>query len=115
MRALVVVLMSVGAASAVPAAPDAFHRAAADARSVLDQVERAEAAYRVRHGRYTASLRALGVERPRGVDLRIAAEGPAGYSAVAITSTEECAVFHGRARPPRHWVRTPGRIACRGR
>lgn len=47
--------------------------------------------------------------------MRIVAEGAAGYSAVAVGDAEECAVFHGAARPPRSWVRAPGRIACRVR
>ncbi|HEX6368186.1 MAG TPA: hypothetical protein VF006_04605 [Longimicrobium sp.] len=115
MRALIAILLMVGVASAVPAASDAFPRAAADPRAVLRQVERAQAAYRAEHGRYTASLSALRIERARGVDVRIAASGATGYSAVAIADDEECAVYHGRARPPRHWVRAPGRIACRGR
>jgi hypothetical protein len=115
MRALLTILLMLGAASAVPAASDAFHRASTDPRAVLRQVERAETAYRADHGRYTASLRALEIERITGVDVRIVAEGAAGYSAVAIASTEECAVFHGRARAPRSWARTPERIVCRGR
>jgi hypothetical protein len=113
MRILTLILLLLGAAAAVPASSDAFHRAAADPRAVLRQVERAEADYRARHGRYTASLRALGLERPAEVDVRIMAEGAAGYSAVASADGEECAVYHGTARPPRNWVRTPGRIACR--
>jgi hypothetical protein len=113
MRILLTILLMVGAVSAVPAASDAFHLASPDPRAVLRQVERAQTAYRAEHGRYTASLSALRIERVRGVDVRIAAEGAAGYSAVAIGDVEECAVYHGRARPPRHWVRTPGRIACR--
>jgi hypothetical protein len=113
MRALITILLMLGMASAVPAASDAFHLAATDPRAVLREVERAEAAYRADHGRYTASLSALRMERVRGVDVRIAAVGSTGYSAVAIARAEECAVFHGRARPPRHWVQTPGRIACR--
>lgn len=115
MRALIAILLILGATSAVPAATGAFQRAAADPRAVLRQVERAESAYRAAHGRYTASLRALGIERVPDVDVRIIAEGAAGWSAVAISDAEECAVYHGRARPPRHWARTPGRIACRGR
>lgn len=115
MRALITILLILGVASSVPSASDAFHLAATDPRAVLREVERAEAAYRADHGRYTASLSALRIERVRGIDVRIAASGSAGYSAVAIARTEECAVFHGRARPPRHWVRTPTTIACRAR
>lgn len=113
MRILTLILLLPGAAAAVPAASDAFRRAPADPRAVLRQVERAEADYRASHGRYTASLRALGIERPAQVDVRIMAEGAAGYSAVASADVEECAVYHGTAPPPRNWVRTPGRIACR--
>ena len=113
MRILMAILLMLGATSAVPAASDAFHLPPADPRAVLRQVERAQTAYRADNGRYTASLSALRIERVRGVDVRIAAEGAAGYSAVAIADAEECADYHGRARPPRHWVRTPGRIACR--
>jgi hypothetical protein len=115
MRALIEILLMLGVASAVPAASDAFGRAPANARAVLREVERAQAAYRADHGRYTASLSALRIARVPGVDVRIAAQGAAGYSAVAIADAEECAVYHGRARPPRHWVRTPERIACRSR
>jgi hypothetical protein len=113
MRIPVTILLMLGVTSTVPATSDAFHLPPPDPRAVLRQVERAQTAYRADHGRYTASLSALRIERVRGVDVRIAAEGAAGYSAVAIADAEECAVYHGRARPPRHWVRTPGRIACR--
>ncbi|HYR06999.1 MAG TPA: hypothetical protein VEQ60_04510 [Longimicrobium sp.] len=113
MRILILLLLVLGVTPAVPAASDAFHLPTPDPRAVLRQVERAQTAYRADHGRYTASLSALRIQRVRGVDVRIAAEGAAGYSAVAIADAEECAVYHGRARPPRHWVRTPGRIACR--
>lgn len=108
MRAIIpIVVLILGAAS------EASGRATTHPRDVLREVERAESAYRGRHGRYTASLSALRVQRPRGVDVRIVASGSAGYSAVAIADAEECAVYHGRARPPRHWVRAPDRIACR--
>ncbi|HEX2210522.1 MAG TPA: hypothetical protein VHG93_22775, partial [Longimicrobium sp.] len=110
MRALIAILFLLGAAAAVPAASEAFHRAAADRhsvlpphpRAVLRDVQRAEAAYRASHGRYTASLAALGIGRPPGVGVRITAQGGDGYSAVAIADDEECAVYHGRARPPRN-------------
>lgn len=115
MRALIAILLLTGGAAAIPAASAAFHRAAGDPRAVLRQVERAESEYRATHGRYTASLRALGVERVPEVEVRLMAEGAAGYSAVAIADAEECAMYHGSARPPRQWVRTPGRIACRER
>src|SRR5688500_6606881 len=115
MRALITILLMIGVASAVPAASDAFHPAATDPRALLREVERAEAAYRADHGRYTASLSALRSERAGGLDVRIAAGGATGYSAVASARAEECAVFHGGARPPRHWVRAPGRIVCRAR
>ncbi|HEX5871490.1 MAG TPA: hypothetical protein VFY65_13785 [Longimicrobium sp.] len=115
MRALIAILPMMVVASAIPAASAAFTRAGADPRAVLRDVERAESAYRADNGRYTASLSALRIERVRGVDVRIVAAGSAGYSAVAIADDEECAVYHGRARPPRHWVRTPERIACRER
>lgn len=93
----------------------AFLRIEADPRAVLREVERAQTAYRADHGRYTASLSALRIARVRGVDVRITATGAAGYSAVAVADAEECAVYHGRARPPRNWVTAPGRIVCRGR
>jgi type II secretory pathway pseudopilin PulG len=115
MRALIVIFLVLGSAAAIPAASSVFVRSTADPRAVLRQVERAQAEYRASHGRYTASLRALGMERPAGVDVRILAEGSAGYSAVVIGDAEECAVFHGEARAPRTWARTPGRIACRSR
>ena len=115
MRTLIAILLLLGVAPAVPAASAATSLALPDPRAVLRDVERAEAAYRADHGRYTASLSALRVERVRGVDVRIAATGAAGYSAMAIADAEECAVYHGRARPPRTWVSAPGRIVCRGR
>src|SRR5688500_19081821 len=102
MRALITILLMMGVASAVPTASDAFHLAATDPRAVLRDVERAEAAYRADHGRYTASLSALRVERTRGIDVRIVAAGSAGYSAGALARRQEGAVFVGPARPPRH-------------
>ncbi len=86
-----------------------------DVRQIVQQVATAEAAYRATHGRYTASLRELGIERMRSVDVRIVAEGARGFSVVAIGADEECAVFHGTARAPRRYARTAARISCRSR
>lgn len=117
MRTIAAFLLVLACAAAVPAALDAFHAHAplADARTVLQAVARAQGEYRAAHGRYTASLRALGLRRPPEVDVRITAEGGGGYSAVAQAEGEECAVFHGSARPPRSYARAAGRIACRAR
>lgn len=117
MRLLAALLLALACAAAVPAALDAFNAGAplADARTVLADIARAQTEYRASHGRYTASLRALGLRRPPDVDVRITAEGAGGYAAVALAAAEECAVFHGSARPPRSYARSAGRIACRGR
>lgn len=117
MRLIAAVLLALAFAAAVPAALDAFQAGAplGDARTVLQDVARAQAEYRAAHGRYTASLRALGLRRPADVEVRVTAEGAAGYAAVAVADGEECAVFHGSARPPRSYARTAGRIACRER
>lgn len=117
MRLLALFLLALAFAAAVPAALDAFQAGAplADARTVLQEVARSQTEYRAAHGRYTASLRALGLRRPADVDVRITAEGAAGYAAVAVADAEECAVYHGAARPPRSYARTAGRIACRAR
>jgi hypothetical protein len=117
MRTLAALLLILASAAAIPAAADALQRRPppSPARDVLREVERAQTEYRASHGRYTASLRALEVARPAGVDVRITAEGAGGYSAVAVADDEECAVYHGRAHPPRAWVRASGRITCRPR
>jgi hypothetical protein len=86
-----------------------------DVRQVVQQVATAQATYRAAHGRYTASLRELGIERTRSVDVRIIAEGARGFSVVAIGADEECAAFHGTARSPRNYARTAARVACRSR
>jgi hypothetical protein len=90
-------------------------RPPADVRQVVQQVATAQAAYRAAHGRYTASLRELEIERTRGLDVRIVAEGARGFSVVAVGLDEECAVFHGTARAPRSYARTAARVACRSR
>ena len=113
MRLPALVLVLAASAAAVPPAGEAL--ADADLRALLGRVKRAEDAYRAAHGRYTASVTALGIERPDGVDLRITAEGAAGFAAVATSAEAECAVVHGRARAPRSYARTAGRIACRAR
>lgn len=117
MRILTAFVLALACAAAVPAALDAFHAGVPppDARAVLQDVARAQTEHRAARGRYTASLRALGLRRPPGVDVRITAEGAAGYGAVALAPEEECAVFHGIARSPRSYARTAGRIACRER
>jgi type II secretory pathway pseudopilin PulG len=117
MRTLAVLLLGVACAAAVPAALDAFRAGAtlADARAVLREVERAQNEYRAAHGRYTGSLRALGMRRLADVQVRVAARGAGGWSAVAVAPDEECAVYHGSATAPRSYARTAGRIACRGR
>lgn len=116
MRALLILLLLV-----VASAPASHARGASsdtpagEARAVLREVARAQTDYRAGHGRYTASLAELGLRRPPGVDVRIMAAGSDGYSAVAVAASEECAVFHGRSRPPRSYARTAGRVACRAR
>lgn len=90
-------------------------RPAADVRQAVQQVATAQAVYRAAHGRYTASLRELGIERTRSVDVRIVAEGARGFSIVAVGAEEECAVFHGSARAPRSYARTAARVSCRSR
>lgn len=117
MRLIAAFLLALAFAAAVPAALDAFQAGAplADARTALQEVVRAQTEYRAAHGRYTASLRALGLRRPADVDVRITAEGAGGYAAVALADDEECAVFHGTARAPRSYARTVGRVACRAR
>lgn len=117
MRMLAILLLTCACAAAVPAALDAFHAGVppADARAVLGDVVRAQTDYRAAHGRYTASLRALGMRRPPDVAVRITAQGAGGYAAVAVAAAEECAVFHGTAPAPRSYARTAGRIACRAR
>lgn len=90
-------------------------RTTAGVRDVVQQVVSAQASYRGSHGRYTASLRELGMERVRGVDVRIVAEGARGFSVVAVSADEECAVFHGTARPPRSYARIAARVTCRAR
>lgn len=84
-------------------------------RRLLRDVSTAQERYRSSHGGYTASARELGVARVPGIQLRLLAEGARGFSAVAISASAECAVFHGRARPPRGYARTPGTVACRSR
>lgn len=100
---------------ALAAAPAEAQRSRPNIRQVVQQVATAEAAYRAAHGRYTASLRELGIERTRSVDVRIVAEGARGFSVVAVGADEECAVFHGTARAPRSYARTAARISCRSR
>lgn len=101
--------------AATTAAEAQRSRPAADVRQVVQQVATAQTAYRAAHGRYTASLRELGIERARSVDVRIIAEGARGFSVVAVGANEECAVFHGNARPPRSYARTAARVSCRSR
>lgn len=101
--------------AATTAAEAQRSRPAADVRQVVQQVATAQTAYRASHGRYTASLRELGIERTRSVDVRIVAEGARGFSVVAVGADEECAVFHGSARPPRRYARTAARVSCRSR
>jgi type II secretory pathway pseudopilin PulG len=117
MRILTILILALTCAASVPAARDAFRHAGerADARAVLREVERAQNAYRAAHGRYTGSLRALGMRPPAEVAVRVAAQGAGGWSAVATAPDEECAVFHGSAAAPRSYARTAGRIACRAR
>ena len=90
-------------------------RSTAGVRDVVQWVVTAQASYRGAHGRYTASLRELGIDRVPRVDVRIVAEGARGFSVVAVSADEECAVFHGTARPPRSYARTAARVTCRAR
>lgn len=116
MRAILILLLLVAVSvPALHARGASRNPPAGEARTVLRDVARAQTDYRAGHGRYTASLAELGLRRPPGVDVRIMAAGSDGYSAVAVAASEECAVFHGRARPPRSYARTAGRVACRRR
>jgi hypothetical protein len=96
-----------------PTAP--VTRDAADLHALLRTVTREENAYRAAHGRFTAAPGELRINPPRGVQLWLRAEGAAGFSAVALSAGEECAVYHGAAAAPRGFARTEGRIACRRR
>jgi hypothetical protein len=107
--ALLILALGATPAEAQPSQP------VADVRRIVQHIATAQTAYRAAHGRYTASLRELGIERTRSVDVRIVAEGARGFSIVAVGANEECAVFHGAARPPRNYARTAARVACRSR
>ncbi|HEX8395090.1 MAG TPA: hypothetical protein VF665_22275, partial [Longimicrobium sp.] len=64
--------------SVAPAGSDQTY---AQLTAVLRSFTQAQTAYRASHGRYTASLSALGVQRTPGISVRLQAEGAAGFSA----------------------------------
>lgn len=116
MRLLLLIALLMFGAPPVPASPQPGSRPGEPGiRRLLRDISAAQERYRASHGRYTASARELGVARVPGMQVRLLAEGARGFSAVAITTDAECAVFHGRARPPRSYARTPGTVACRAR
>ena len=79
-------------------------------------VARAQTEYRAAHGRYTASLRALGRGARPDVDVRIRAEGAAGVRRRGAGAGWRSAPSFTAARRRRgSYARIAGRIACRAR
>ncbi|MFO7589223.1 MAG: hypothetical protein R6X22_14345 [Gemmatimonadota bacterium] len=91
--------------------------AAAPTQSLVSELERfsvAQRAYFDANRQYAGSLAALGFAPASGVRIDVIQGDRLGFSAIASSGDNECAVYHGDVRSPRGYLSAPDVPACRG-
>ncbi|MFQ5745908.1 MAG: hypothetical protein ACE5HF_01660 [Gemmatimonadota bacterium] len=83
-------------------------------RSDLTRLARDQASYFSRRSRYAATLEDLPFAPSPGVSLSIIQGDRNGFSAIASSGDQECALYDGGVRSPRSYATRPGVVACRG-
>ncbi|UCG74913.1 MAG: hypothetical protein JSV95_09140 [Gemmatimonadota bacterium] len=109
------IMLAACARQAVIGSRESPHRSAPEThlRSDLEALQSAQEHFRTLNDRYTNRLGELEFSPSRGVQVSIVQGDRRGYSAIAATAENECAVFGGEARPPRSYVTRPGLVGCR--
>jgi hypothetical protein len=95
-----------------PQNPQSHMMAATNPQSTLRHLAIQQELFFARHGRYSARLDSIGLDVPRGVQVRVTLT-PRGYQAVAVQGQSECVFYTGDARAPRPYARRADKIECR--
>lgn len=88
-------------------------RATANARVLLRMLAPLQESFMARHGRYATTPAELRIPIMDAIWLQLTANGSRGYSAVAVSATEECVLYRGTVQPPRDFATQPDRVTCR--
>jgi len=83
-----------------------------DVRTLLRMVVALQESYNAKNGRYASTPRELRIPSLEAVRLHLTANGSLGYTAVAVSATEECALYRGAVRSPREYATEPNRVTC---
>jgi hypothetical protein len=84
----------------------------ADPRALLRMVATLQASYSAEKGHFANTPQELRIPAMTRLRLHLAADGSEGYSAVAVSATEECVLYHGAVRSPRAFATQPDRVVC---
>jgi hypothetical protein len=90
-------------------------RSTTDPRVLLRMVVALQGSYNAENGRFASTPQELRVPSMTALQLHLTANGSDGYTAVAVSATEECVLFHGAVRSPRAFATQPDRITCEAR
>jgi hypothetical protein len=88
-------------------------RGTTDAGALLRMVATLQASYNASKGRYASKPEELRIPPMRAIQLHLTANGSSGYTAVAVSATEECVLYRGAVRPPREYATEPNQVVCR--
>ncbi len=91
--------------------------AAASNQSLVSELERlsvAQQAFFDENDYYAGSLDALGFSQAPGVRIDVIQGDALGFSAIARSGENECAIYRGEVRSPRSYLSAPDVPACRG-
>ena len=91
--------------------------AAASNQSLVSELERlsvAQQAFYDENDYFGGSLDALGFSPASGVRIDVIQGDALGFSAIARSGDNECAIYHGEVRSPRSYLSAPDVPACRG-
>ncbi len=91
--------------------------AGASNQSLVSELERLSVAQRAffdENDYYAGSLDALGFSPASGVRVDVIQGDALGFSAIARSGDNECAIYHGEVRSPRSYLSAPDVPACRG-
>jgi hypothetical protein len=84
----------------------------ADPRALLRMVAALQASYSAEKGHFAGTPQELRIPAMTRLRLHLTANGSEGYTAVAVSATEECVLYHGAVRSPRAFATQPDRLTC---
>lgn len=82
--------------------------------SELERLSVAQGVYFDENDYYAGSIEAMGFTPAPGVRIDVIQGDVNGFSAIARSGDNECAVYRGEVRPPRGYLSAPDVPACRG-